>query len=288
MKHNKVKISIVIVNYNSTKNLNKLLHSLLKIKKNIKETIVVDNNSSDINLLDKKQDILLLKNKQNIGFSHGVNQGIKIAKAELILLLNPDSFLENKSVLKTILLIETNPKIGLIGGKIKKYHSDKYQYTATTKPTFLTGLFEFTNLKKIFPKNKYSKKFWVENSYKDKKPIDVCSLCGAYLILRKKLNGKTTLFNEKYFLYLEDIDLGISIIEKGYKVIFDPRSEITHIGGQSNNSKYKMVLKHWYKSRKIFFYNHINIIESRILGILFTIEEILLTVYHYIIKTPNE
>jgi len=281
-------ISVITVNYNSAHHLNKLLDSLKQILEKIDEIIIIDNNSHDVDEIKLSKSTQIIKNKNNVGFGKAVNQGILKARNEIIFLVNPDCYLENDSVLKTIDKIQKNPQIGAIGGKIKKDGSNHYHYTANSKPTFLTGLFEFTNLKKIFPNNSISKKFWIENFYKLKKPIEVNSLCGAYMILRKKLDNKLNLFDERFFLYMEDIDFGDTINSNGYKVIFDPNSEITHIGGASSGSKYNTVLKHWYVSRKKYFQKHLKPLESSTLKLVFFIEEQVLKLYHKIKAEPYE
>ena len=280
-RHNK--ISVVTVTYNSGDTIYKLINSLKLIDDVIENIIVIDNNSESfdskkINNINPKT--IVICNKKNLGFAKAINKGIRKIKTELILIINPDSYLENKSILKSISFIQRNKKIGAIGGKI--FNGKKKAFTATTTPTFLTGIFEFTNLKKIFPKNKFSKKFWIETIKNIKQPISVTSLCGAYIIIRKKINNSLNLFDEKYFLYLEDIDFGIKINNQGYKVIFDPRSNIQHVGGYSSKNKYKTDLTSWYKSRDIFFKKHLNPIKAIILVSIFKIEKILLNIYHFI------
>lgn len=269
------KLSIIIITYNSDNTIFNLLSSIKIIKNFIKEIIIIDNNSLffDQNKIRKiSPKIKIILNKKNVGFSKAVNQGIKISKSEYILLLNPDTYLIDNSIINTCKLIFDDKKIGVIGGKLLNEKRDN-NYTANSNPTFLTGLFEFTNLKKIFPNNKYSNQFWIEKNKIINKPISVSSLCGAYLIFRKKINNNLNLFNEKYFLYLEDIDFGIKINNQGYKVIFDPNSHIVHIGGASNNNKYKTDLKHWYESREIFFKEHLNFFASIILISIFKLEK---------------
>ncbi|MBU1088979.1 glycosyltransferase family 2 protein, partial [Patescibacteria group bacterium] len=213
----------------------------------------------------------------------------KKTKNNFILLLNPDTKIIDNSIIKMFNSIKKKKRWGIIGGKIKQYKNNKKNYlTATSKPTFFTGLFEFTNLKKLFPNNIFTNKFWIENRHKNNKTIEVDSLCGAFLLFRKYLNKKINLFDKKYFLYLEDIDFCLNTKQKGYKVIYYPKSKIEHYGGGSNNSKYNTVLKHWYKSRKYFFKKHTNIISSAILNIIFDTEKNLLSLYHYIKNEPAE
>jgi len=277
--------TLIIVNYNSSKNTNNLLLSLQKhLYLDINEIIIIDNNSKDIkNLNINNQKIKLIKNNKNFGFAKAVNQGIDKSKNNFLILLNPDTTIINNNILKTIELIKSDKNIGVIGGKIKYEH--KKIFTANNTPTFLTGIFEFTNLKKIFPNNKYTSNFWPEQNHKIIKPTEVSGICGAYLIFRKydKQDNKNY-FNENYFLYLEDLDFCLNMKSKGFKIIFDPRSEIFHIGGASSKNKYNMALNHWYKSRKIFFKSHLNKVEGIILNTIFTLEEIILKIRLLIIN----
>ena len=291
MQSTNKKLTIVIINYNSISFLKTLIKSIKKINNITKEIIIIDNNSKEkiTKKLFNNKKIIIQKNKKNLGFAKAVNQGIKKAKSDFILLLNPDTKLTDNSIIAMFRFILKKRKIGIVGGKIKQYNnSPKKHLTATSKPTFLTGLFEFTNLKKLFPNNIFTNNFWIENKHKNNKKIEVDSLCGAFLLFRKYLNKKINLFDEKYFLYLEDIDFCLNTKQKGYKVIFYPKSSVEHYGGGSNNSTYDTVLKHWYKSRKYFFKKHTNLISGTILNTVFDIENHLLSLYHYLKNEPSE
>ncbi|MFZ2153220.1 MAG: glycosyltransferase family 2 protein [Microgenomates group bacterium] len=291
MKVSTTKFTVITVNYNSEKYLFKLIRSLSYIKNLIDCIIVVDNNSMlqrNLNRLKNHSNLKLILNNKNLGFSKAVNQAIHVAKSEYILLLNPDCFLTDNSIVNIFNRIKQRNNIGAIGGKIIDPNTNLRSYTANSKPSFLTGIFEFTNLKKVFPKNIFSKNFWIENSHISQSPIAVNSICGAFMLFRRKINNKLNLFDEDYFLYLEDIQFGQNINNAGKLVMFDPSSKISHYGGKSNDSKYGTVLKHWYKSRKIFFSKNLKRPYSDLLYIIFSIEEILLKIYHKATSTPNE
>jgi GT2 family glycosyltransferase len=282
----KEKISVVTINYNSTEKLKRLIKSLDNINEQIYEIIVIDNNSSDTkHFSTSNKKVRFIKNSNNTGFAKAVNQGIDESKTDIILLINPDCELRDKSPLKSYSKIIKNKNIGTIGGRILNPETLQDRYTATSKPGFLTALFEFTNLKKIVPENIYSKRFWIEKTQNIKTPIKVHSLCGAYMFIRKKPKVR---FCEDYFLYMEDVDFGSIIKSNDLETWFDPESSITHVGGHSSNSKYKIVLKHWYKSRKIYFRKHLGPLLGNILWLLFTVEETFLTLYHRLKNTPNE
>ncbi|OIP87756.1 hypothetical protein CO168_01530 [Candidatus Shapirobacteria bacterium CG_4_9_14_3_um_filter_36_12] len=279
VKKNKVvnKISVITVNFNTASYVNKLIKSLQIIDNYIQEIIIIDNNSNNSQPINTTNKTKIILNGSNLGFSKAVNQGIKVSKSEYILLINPDCYLENSSILQSIQLLIKDNQIGIVGGKIKTSIPNKYHMTANNKANFMTGLFEFTNLKKIFPNNYFSKKFWVET-----KTIhtitQVESICGAYMLIRKHIGSILNLFDERYFLYMEDVDFGNKVNSLGYKVFFDPRSEIVHVGGKSSNSKYNIVLLAWYISRKKYFKKHLRPFESLILLAIFSIEEKILTI----------
>jgi len=282
-------LSIICINYNSSRHLLHLIKSTTHIKNAIKETIIIDNNSKDKYLLelitDKK--VKIIRNDSNVGFSKAVNQAICISKSEYILLINPDCIIPDNSINKSFQYLLEHKNVGVIGGKIIDSQNN-LTFTANNKPTLGTMLFEFTNLKKIFPNNKFTKQFWPEKNNIFNTPTPVSSLCGAFILFRKKSKSGDLLFNEKYFLYLEDVSFGLSVNKMGMKVMFDPRSHIIHLGGKSNNSKYKILLKYWYRSRKILLKEVVSEPLSCIISLLYTLEEKFLAYYHKIKHEPTE
>ncbi len=292
-KTNRKPINIIVVSYNCEKYLDKLLLSLNKIDNLIYETIVIDNNSNktpNIKKLSRKLNFRtkLIVNKQNVGFSRAVNIGINNSNRELILLLNPDCRIHDESNIKSMIkLISKNKNISAIGGKIIKNPSSKQiQPSATNNINFLTGLFEFTNLKKIFPNNIWTKLFWI-NTKTVTKPIYVVSVCGAFIMFKKHIDKNTNYFDEGFFLYLEDVEFGIANTQSGHRVMYTPNSSIIHYGGKSNNSVYNINLKQWYKSRKYLFYKNLPKFQSFILLVVFTFEEKLLQLYHFLKNEPT-
>lgn len=284
-------VTVITVNYNSTNKLNHLLKSLKKIKTIVSEVIIIDNNSKDIGTFTvPKFKHKLIINGLNTGFSRAVNQGIRMSKTDIVLLLNPDSCLIDSSPIKTYNLIRKNVDIAVTGGQIiNNKRFKKNNFTATQKPTVLTMLFEFTLLKRIFKNNIFSKGFWIETNHKTKREVDVFSVCGAYLFLKKSsFKHKQQIFDEDYFLYLEDLDLGYEVEKNKKRVVFDPNSKVRHIGGYSSKSRLNIVYSEWLASRTKFTEKHFNGLSIFILKIVYKIEQFFLLNYHYITHTTHD
>jgi len=279
--------AIIIVTYNNAKHIKKCL---LSIKKHLGgqklEIILIDNNSSDKTLkvikgtkIKKK----LIKNKKNLGFAKAVNQGINHCSYDTIALLNPDTELIDDSIINSTKLIEKNKKIGIIGGKLIPFKKKDNMLTANSKPNLGTAIFEFTTLKKIFPNNPYHKKFWLVNKIDNNEPQKVDSVCGALMIFKKQNAKKINFFDEKFFLYLEDLDFCLRMKQRGLKTIYNPGSQIKHIGGGSSPNKHKINLKAWYKSREYFFKKHLPKKQYFIVSLIFKMEKKILRTLK---KTP--
>lgn len=285
-----INLSIIIISYNVKPQLIKCYNKIIKFRLKNTKVFIIDNNSSDgsyeaINKI-KDKNTILVKNNTNIGFAKGVNQGIKLAKSKFVLLLNPDTTPNINALHKLITHLENHKKTGLVGGRMTKPKSNKIHGTFVNKPNFLTGIFEFTNLKKIFPNNIFSTKFYYKNIYINK-PKNVWGLSGGFLMFKKTLIDRIGLFDENFFMYLEDVDFGIRVRKIGLNVIYVPSASIVHDSGSSSkNSKYKINVKAWRNSRNYFFYKYMNKIEWIMLKILFNLDDFIIDTKHKLTNQP--
>lgn len=281
-------ISLVIVTYNSSNSIGILLQSLFSSEYPIKETIIIENNSPErvkttnvINQFKKKHPQFIIKyiqNERNDGFAKSCNLGATIASNNIILFLNPDTRVFKSSISILIHhLVDTNADI--IGGKAVSAQGAPH-HTAIRTPTFFTGLFEFTNLGKILGISASHKQFYYENTGELilNNDLAVDAISGAYLMITKKAFIKLQGFDEDYFMYLEDVDLGVRAKSKQMKIIYCPHSVIFHEGGASSKNKYRIRHQAWYDSRKTYYKKHFGIIENMLIQPLFNIEERILKI----------
>ncbi|MEI6507177.1 MAG: glycosyltransferase family 2 protein [Bacteroidota bacterium] len=231
-----MKLSVVIVNYNVKYFLEQALHSVRKAIVGIDaEVFVVDNHSVDgsCEMVKRKfPEVVLIENKENCGFSKANNQAIKQSKGEYILLLNPDTVVEEDCFSKIISFMNNTPDAGALGVKMI---DGKGHYLPESKrglPTPTVAFYKMFGLANLFPKSKRFGQYHLAFLDKNKThQVDV--LAGAFMLLRKSVLDKIGLLDEEYFMYGEDIDLSYRITKAGYKNYYFPETTIIHYKGES-------------------------------------------------------
>ena len=254
-----MKLSVIIVNYNVKHFLEQCLHSVLKAAKNIStEIFVVDNNSVDGSaqlIRDKFPNIQFIQNKENLGFSKANNQAIRLAKGEFILLLNPDTVVEEDTFSKVIHFMENHEDAGALGVKMIDGKGNFLPESKRGLPTPLVAFYKMFGLSKLFPKSKRFGKYHL--SYLSKNEIhEIDVLAGAFMLLRKKALDKVGLLDETFFMYGEDIDLSYRIQLGGYKNFYFPHTTIIHYKGESTKKGSLNYVKVFYNAMIIFAKKH--------------------------------
>ena len=254
-----MKLSIVIVNYNVKYFLEQCLSSAKTACKNIEsEIIVVDNNSVDgsVKMLKEKfSDIILIDNKDNRGFAKATNQGIEISKGEFILLLNPDTVVEEDTFSKCINFMEEHPDAGGLGVKMLDGKGKFLPESKRGMPTPIVAFYKVFGFSKFFPKSKTFGKYHL--SYLDKnKTHSIEILAGAFMLVRKKVVDEIGLLDETFFMYGEDIDYSYRILKAGYKNYYFPDTRIIHYKGESTKKSSLNYVFIFYKAMIIFAKKH--------------------------------
>ena len=230
-----MKLSVVIVNWNSIELLQACLDSIfLKNSGFDFEIIVVDNASADNSAEILKKEfpyIQLIQNNENIGFTRANNKAIIEAKGKYILLLNPDTIIKDRDIFENwVVFMDNHPEAGASGCKLIYQDGSHQVGDAGFKPTFRT-IFNFSFfLSKIKP---VQFKGIFLNYDKLNTPIEVDWICGAGFLVSKSILEKVGLMNEDIFMYADDIEWGCRIREYGYKIFYLPQMEIIHLQGGS-------------------------------------------------------
>ena len=254
-----MKLSIIIVNYNVEHFLEQCLYSVRRAMKNVSgEVIVVDNNSIDgSNLMVKKKfpKVKLIENKDNRGFSKANNQGINISKGEYVLLLNPDTVVEDDTFSSIIEFMDSHPDAGALGVKMVDGSGKFLPESKRGLPTPEAAFYKMFGLSTLFPKSKRFSKYHV--GYLDENEIhEVEILAGAFMLIRKTVLDEIGLLDETFFMYGEDIDLSYRVIKAGYKNYYFPKTRIIHYKGESTKKSSVNYVLVFYNAMVIFARKH--------------------------------
>lgn len=241
-------ITVSIVNWNTKDELQDCLRSVLAQEGARIEVTVVDNASSD-GSVDMLRDefggaVRVIANDVNRGFGAAHNQVIAASSARYVLLLNPDCRLPAKNVLgRMVEYMDANPDVGMLGPRIV-YPDGRLQYSARRFPTALAAAFRHTPLGRLFPRNRFARKYLMED-WDHTQTADVDWLSGAALIVRRRTIEEIGAFDERFFMYVEDMDWCRRAHAAGWRVVYYPEVEVSHrIGASSDQSQTKMIHEH--------------------------------------------
>ena len=255
----KYDLSVVIVNYNVVFFLEQCLNSVFAASKNLNVQIfVVDNNSVDgsINMLKENfSSVVLIENKENIGFSKANNQAIKRANSPYVLLLNPDTVIEEDTFDKCIDFMNSNTDCGGLGLRMLDGKGNFLPESKRGFPSPSVAFYKIFGLSYLFPKSqkfgRYHLGFLSEFEVNE---VDVLS--GAFMLLRKVTLEKVGLLDEQFFMYGEDIDLSYRIKLGGYKNYYFPETKIIHYKGESTKKSSVNYVFVFYKAMILFAKKH--------------------------------
>jgi len=251
-------LSIIIVTFNSSVYIKKCLESvsenLIKSKKH--EIIIVDNSSDDgtvkiVNAM-KNDFIRVILNSSNDGYSKSVNQGIKEAAFENILVLNPDTIICQNAIsyLLTALSLDN---IGVVGPKLINKNGSFQLSSRRHFLTFSILAMHILKLNKLFPNSRLFGKY--NYTFVDSEvTLDVDSTSGACMMFTKRVFNVIDGFDELFFMYFEDTDFCTRVKEKGYRVLYYPSAKIIHLNTYSDNYNSKMT--YFYDSFCKFIYKY--------------------------------
>lgn len=260
-------ISVVIVSTNIKDLLKECLESVSLALKGINsEVIVVDNASSDDTpdmVADKFPWVKLIRKKENHGFGENNNFGMRVAKGKYVLLLNSDTKIIDKKIFRQMIAwMDTHPKVGVASCALLNPDKKTYQGSGGYFPT-LIRVFAWmsflddipgidTLVRPYHPLHGWSPFYKGEGYFK--KPHKQDWVTGAYYWMRKEAMNEVGLFDENFFLYVEEVDLSYRFIKRGWEIWYLPKWKIVHYGQVTIGSERAMVYE--LKNLKLFYKKH--------------------------------
>lgn len=231
----KINLSIVIVNYNTGKLLEKCLESIQKTTQEFRtpktEVIIVDNASRDnsVGFLKKQKltrDVVLIENKENLGFAKAANQGLKKSKGEHKLLLNPDTEIKNRAIQELLDFAKSAKDAGVVAPRLLNPDGSR-QSSVFRFPSLMGAIREFWLRQEGF----YSK-YLPQGDH----AVKVDAVVGAAFLITPEAFKRVGFLDERYFMYFEDLDYCRRIKMAGLRVYYLPKAEVIHYHGASGKS----------------------------------------------------
>jgi len=243
-------LSIIIVNWNTRDLLIQCLKSLQQTFQRLKmEIFVVDNGSTDGSgeaVRAKFPEVIFIENRLNLGFARANNQAMRLSKGRYILLLNPDTQVKEGAIEILKAFMDHHPVAGAVGAQLVNSDGSK-QNSIANFPSLATELINKSLLRWLFPGRFPGK----ERAYSE--PIEVDSVIGACMMVRREAMEQVGFFDEDYFLFLEETDWCYRMKKVGWKVYHHPRTEVIHFQGKSAEKDKKRARVEYYRSRYQFF-----------------------------------
>ena len=266
-----MKLTVVIVNYNVRHFLEQCLLSTFKALQGIDaEVYVVDNNSVDGSVAmvrEKFPEAICLSNTENVGFSKANNQAMRLAKGEYVLLLNPDTVVQEDTFTRCIAYMDEHSEAGGMGVKMIDGKGNFLPESKRGLPTPMVALYKLSGLIKLFPRSRNFGHYYMGH-LPENETNNVEILAGAFMLMRKKTLDKVGLLDEDYFMYGEDIDLSYRILKGGYKNVYFADTQIIHYKGESTKKGSLNYVFIFYKAMQIFAQKHFSSGQARIYGLV--------------------
>lgn len=246
-------LSIVIVNFNTKKLTAQCISSVFASTHCDFEIIVVDNSSKQEEKYSSDSPKVRVIHTENHGFGHACNVGMKTSRAEFFLMLNSDTIVHNDAIDVCLDYMKNHADVGAAGCRTLLPDGTLDHNCKRGLPTPSASFFYLVGLDKIFPKSKTLARYHA--TFLDNNAIsEVEALSGAFMMLRREAVGQVGMFDEKFFMYCEDIDLCYRIGQAGWKLVYIPHGSITHFKGQSGlSASNPFVIRQFYRSMKIFY-----------------------------------
>jgi GT2 family glycosyltransferase len=252
-------LSVIIVNYNVKYFLEQCLLSVRKASRGLAaEVIVVDNNSVDDSaamVREKFPEARLIVNERNVGFAAANNQAIANARGEYVLLLNPDTVVEEDCFSKCLVFMAAHPDAGALGVRMIDGAGKYLPESKRGFPSPWAAFCKTAGLSRLFPRSRLFNGYHL--GYLDERQTQAVEvLSGAFMLLRRSALERVGLLDEAFFMYGEDIDLSYRLLLEGYRNYYFPHTTIIHYKGESAKKGSLNYVRVFYQAMIIFARKH--------------------------------
>jgi GT2 family glycosyltransferase len=253
-----MQLSVIILNYNVRFFLEQCIHSVQKATKNLKaEIIVVDNNSQDESCSMVKQrfpEVILIENKENLGFPKGNNVGVAAAKGDYVCILNPDTVVEEDTFIKILDFAQKQKNLGIIGARLIDGTGNFLPESKRGVPTPWVAFTKISGLYKKFPKVERFTRYYASH-LNENQTGKVSVLVGAFMVMKRQVYLDLEGFDENCFMYSDDIDLSYKSLLAGLDNFYFADTTVIHYKGEST-VKDALYVKRFQEAMEFFYQKH--------------------------------
>lgn len=258
MKHPTVRI--IIVNWNAGKHLYNCISSIVESNLNgicLSDVVIVDNASTDDSMINIEKiglPLTIIRNCENRGFAAACNQGAQGNKADYLLFLNPDTRLLCDSLEKPVIFMEKkeNSKIGITGIQLIGDYNEVAP-TCARFPTSTSFFYKMFGLNRLFPEI-FPSHYMVEWNHGDNREVD--QVMGAFFLVRRCLFETLGGFDERFFVYFEEVDFSLRARQAGWRSFYLAETQIYHKGGGTSEQIKAIRMFYSLRSRILYGYKH--------------------------------
>ena len=251
-------MSVVIVHYETPRELDACLTSLHQSRDVSVEVFVVDNASSGFDA-EACQKLLpgahVIANSANVGFATASNQALALATGRYLLLLNPDAEVEPDTLATMVAFMDTRPDVGCATARVVLQDGRLDLACRRSFPTPPRAFYRLTMLSRIFPR---SRRFGQYNlTYLDEnREAEIDSPCGAFMLVRAEIRDSVGLLNEHYFMYGEDLDWAYRIKQAGWHIVYTPIATVHHVKRASSRRSRAKTIGYFHDAMRRFYRDH--------------------------------
>jgi hypothetical protein len=254
-----VRVSVVIVNFNSREFVARAVRAVLASTLPV-EVIVVDNCSTDFSLRRLRLEfgtdsrVRVIRNRCNLGFARACNAGMRVARGELLLFLNPDCIVGADAVARMVSRMDAYPRAGIAGCTVRNPDGSEQAGSRRVVPTPWRSAVRVLRLNSIFPNHPRFNSFCQVRAPLPTQPVFAEAISGAFMLVRRAALEQVGPLDKRYFLHCEDLDWCLRFRQNGWQVLFVPDVDVLHYRGACSADTPFAVLWHKHKGM-LRFYN---------------------------------
>ena len=238
-------VDVVVVAYRSAHHLPACLDGIAELGEAVSKTVVVDNASPDDSAEIAMRHPLrpdVVRLPTNVGFGRGSNAGVAASRADRILLLNPDAVAEPGSVEALVAVLDVDPKVGAVGPRIIDPAGELMAASAGAEPGLRAVAGHFLLLSRVPVLGRLFPPLQLSDASRRARPDWIS---GAAMLLRRDAFDAVGGFDQRYFLYMEDVDLCRRLREAGWSIAYEPSVTVQHAMGGSQSDEQPA---RWYRA----------------------------------------